>query len=448
MTLRDRVGALLRLAAEQRHHPLALSVAVVIVMLPFGDRFVAGFSLVYVAMAVSAVLVVRILVRDEQPIPSSVLLLGLGLGVVVSVMAAALGVSPGAATMRVALGLVALGYAAGIAMARRPGLDRDATDLLVVAGGVTAAKALTAAGSLTTSTNGWVVDGRLTGPFAQPNELGMFCAALLPIAVACLVARSSRLRATVLGVASVCILAAWVLSMSRGAWIGGAVSLVFLAVVEPRSRRLLRAAGSTLAATCVLAFALPVQTPLLGVIGARLRSLGDADGNEYDARPLIWGEAWRQITQRPWFGVGPDGYRVAATDSASAVSSYGAEHPHDLYLTVLVERGVTGMAAGAVVVAGVAVALRRHLQSRGSADPAAVLVRTRALAVLAALVAVAVHGVFDLPLRNPIVSGLVSTLLGMAVAAEIARPAPAGRGATPDPAPLLLTNDPEKRTTS
>jgi hypothetical protein len=43
------------------------------------------------------------------------------------------------------------------------------------------------------------------------------------------------------------------------------------------------------------------------------------------------------------------------------------------------------------------------------------------VAVLAALAAVAVHGAFDMPLRNPIVSGLVWTLLGAAVVVETAR---------------------------
>ena len=45
-----------------------------------------------------------------------------------------------------------------------------------------------------------------------------------------------------------------------------------------------------------------------------------------------------------------------------------------------------------------------------------------------ALVAVAAHGVFDMPLRNPIVSGLVWTLLGMAMVAETT----GGRTAAPE----------------
>lgn len=422
-----------RLVRTARQHPRELAVALVIVLLPFGDHELKGLSVVYVAMLVPAAFALRTVVRDEQPVPASLILLGLGSGCVIALIAAGGGVNPGDAITRVVIGFITLGYATGIVMTYRPGLEIGATDLVVVVGGIIAAQALSAAGSLTASDGGWVIGGRLTGPFAQPNELGMFCAALLPIAITCVVTSATRRRRVVLAVAALAIAAAWALSMSRGAWIGGAVALACLAVAEPHVRRLLLRAGAALVALCVLALTLPSSFPLLGVLGARLRSLGDPTSNEYDARPLIWGEAWRQITGRPWFGVGPEGYSTAAGDSASTISSYGADHPHDLYLSVLVERGVIGMAAGIIVAAGCALAAWHHLRARATLDdPAGVIRSARGLAVIAGLLAVAVHGVFDLPLRNPILAGLVWTLLGMAIVAELVRPAP--RPAPPRPA--------------
>lgn len=399
----------------------ALAVVVALVVLPFGGAFSIVLSVAFVAMSVPAAIAAWLLVKDERPVPASLLLLGLALGIVTSVVSAAGGVNPGDAVTRVVIACIALGYAVGVAMAHRPGYERGGLDLLVVVGGCIGAYALAGAGSLQAAAGGWVVDGRLTGPFAQPNELGIFCAGLLPVAVACLVTTHSRARTAVLGVATLCIALAWTLSMSRGAWIGGAVALVCLAAGVPRTRRLLRRAGAAVLATCVLALVLPADVPLLGILGTRLRSLGDTGANEYDARPLIWGEAWRQISDRPWFGVGPDGYRVAATSSVSTVSAYGAEHAHDLYLTVLVERGVIGMTAGVIVLAGCLLAARRQLVAQaavGSGDEDGAVLPVRALAVLAGLLAIAIHGVFDMPLWNPIVYGFTWTLLGMAIVAE------------------------------
>ncbi|WGY04587.1 O-antigen ligase family protein [Nocardioides sp. QY071] len=417
----------------------ALAVVVALVVLPFGGAFSIGLSVAFVAMSVPAAIAAWLLVKDERPVPASLLLLGLALGIVTSVVSAAGGVNPGDAVTRVLIACIALGYAVGVAMAHRPGHERGGPDLLVVVGGCIGAYALSGAGGLRAAAGGWVVDGRLTGPFAQPNELGIFCAGVLPVAVACLVTARSRARAAVLAAATLCIALAWTLSMSRGAWIGGTVALACLAVGVPRTRRLLRRAGAAVLATCVLALVLPADVPLLGILGTRLRSLGDTGANEYDARPLIWGEAWRQISDRPWFGVGPDGYRVAATSSVSTVSAYGAEHAHDLYLTVLVERGVIGLTAGVIVLAGCVLAVRRQLAAQAVAarvgDEDGAVLSVRALAVLAGLLAIAIHGVFDMPLWNPIVYGFTWTLLGMAIVAETVH--------VPTPRP---TPQPEART--
>jgi hypothetical protein len=85
---------------------------------------------------------------------------------------------------------------------------------------------------------------------------------------------------------------------------------------------------------------------------------------------------------------------------------------------VLSERGVIGVALGVVVVAGCFLATRAQLFAAPELGGAPGVFRARGLAVIAALAAVLVHGAFDMPLRNPIVSGLVWTLLGAAIVVE------------------------------
>lgn len=408
-------------APSRVRRSLPVAVAAAIVVLPFGDLAVpvVGLSLSFVAMAVPALLALVVLVRDEAPLPSSLVLLGLSLGVAAGVVSAASGVDPDRSITLVVISLITIGYAFAIAFAHRPGLEVEGTDLLVVVGGVVALMALASAGSMEAAEAGNVVNGRLTGPFAQPNELGVFCAALLPLAVAAAVTAGSRRRTAVLGVSAGCLAAACVLSMSRGAWIGCVVGLVTLAVCAPATRRALGTVAAALAGCVTAAFLLPSSTPVLGVVGLRMRSLGDPTQNQYDDRPLIWGEAWRQATEHPWWGIGPGAYQQAASDAVSRVSARPADHPHDLPLTILAERGMVGVGLAVVVVAGCALAAWRLM--RPDVEPAAVdrLRRTRGLAVIAGLVAVAVHGTFDMPLRNPIVSGLVWTLLGIAVVVDV-----------------------------
>lgn len=400
-------------AAGPGGRALPLAVAAVVVLLPFGDTEVpgAGLSVVYVAMAVPAAIGLWVLLTDRAPVPPSTILLGLALSVACGVVSAAGGVAPARSVQLVVISFLTLGYAGAIGLAHRPGLLAQALELLVLVGGVVGALALTSAGSLQSAEGGSVVNGRLTGPFAQPNELGIFCAALLPVAVTCLVTATTRGRAAVLGLATALIALAWTMSMSRGAWIGGLVAVVCLGIAEPRTRRVLGSIGAVVLATCAAALTAPPSTFVLGLVGARIRSLGEPSANQYDDRPLIWAEAWRQATQHPWFGVGPGGYESAASTSASAISAEPAEHPHDLFLAVLADRGTIGLGVGAIVLVGCFLVVRRQVLRPGAGS-------AHAVAVVAALVAVAVHCLFDMPLRNPIVSGLVWTLLGLAVVAE------------------------------
>ena len=402
---------------------LPLSVGAVVVLLPFGDTSVPGLGLPlsYVAMMVPAGLALRSLVRDEARVPPSLVLLGSGLGLVAGLVSAAVGIVPDRSVQLVVVSFITLGYAVAVVLAFRPGLEVDGTDLLVVVGGVVAALALTSAGQLQAANGGSVVVGRLTGPFAQPNELGLFCAALLPLALACAVTTVRAGRRAVLWPAAACLAAACVMSMSRGAWLGAGAALVLLAAYVPTTRRVLAAVGLAIATTFVTALTVPPGTAVLGVLGSRIRSLGDPTQNQYDDRPLTWAEAVRQAGEHPWFGVGPGGFHEAATDSASAVSAQAPDHAHNLLLTVLTDRGVVGVALGLVVVAGCVVAARRHLAARVGRDRAATVLGIRSVAVVASLAAVAVHGAIDMPLRNPIVSGLVWTLIGMVMVAETTR---------------------------
>ncbi|MDQ6525665.1 O-antigen ligase family protein [Nocardioides sp. LHD-245] len=402
-------------------HPRALraGVVAVIVLLPFGDVAVPvlGMRLIHAAMLVPAALALHQVIVRGARVPASVVLVGCGLGLVSGVVSGADGVDPARSVPLVVGSVITTCYALAVVLAHRPGEDLAVLDLLVLVGGLIAASALVSVGRLQAAEAGNVVNGRLTGPFAQPNELGIFCAALLPIALACVVTSASRRRAALLSAATASLAVACVLSMSRGAWIGALASFVCLAVCEPALRRALLAIGLAAAGICGAALVAPAGVPLLGVVGARIRTLGDPTQNQYDDRPLVWAEAWRQIAEHPWLGVGPGGFRSAATESVSAVAAEPPEHPHNLLLTVLADRGVVGAALGLVIVAGCVLAVRRHVLSPRQGDVARVL-GIRSIAVVAGLAAVAVHGGFDMPLRNPIVSGLVWTLLGLAAVAE------------------------------
>ena len=108
---------------------------------------------------------------------------------------------------------------------------------LLVAGAVSSVWALAASGPTESFYGGGVVTGRAVGVFSQPNELGLFSAVLLVLALgAWLGSASPRLRATGM-VAAGLLVAALGASLSRGAWFGALAGVVALAALSRKTAR-------------------------------------------------------------------------------------------------------------------------------------------------------------------------------------------------------------------
>lgn len=295
---------------------------------------------------------------------------------------------------------------------------------LLVAGGAASAWALITSGHVTAYLDGAVVAGRASGGFAQPNELGLFTAALLVLAVGVGVATSRSWVRLLCAASGSLLLWALAMSLSRGAWIGAGVGLMSLAVLDPSSRRrLVRLAGP---AVGVLVLMTVLGSSLVTSVATRLSSIPEASSNPHDQRTLIWAEAERQLGDRPLTGQGPGSFPAAAQSGTDGVGLEAA-HAHHLLLTVAAEYGLVGLTALLALIAGLI-----YLGTGARLPHATQAASRRATlqpALVAALVAVFVHGLLDYPLRNATGSTAVWLLVGLLVAQHqvvdrAARPAP------------------------
>lgn len=253
------------------------------------------------------------------------------------------------------------------------------------------------------------------GVFAQPNELGLFSAVLLVLALGTALSTATpRLRSAAL-VAAVLLLAALALSLSRGAWFGALVGLVALGVlVAPTRRSLLRTGAVLLVAVAGLGL---LGVGPLGQVVDRVASVGEATANPYDQRPLIWAEGLRLVAEAPLLGHGPGGYYLAAaSDALRSGVVLEVEHAHQLLLNTAVEFGLVGLGALLALLAGLGAGLaaaRRATATLHAGAPERWLPGVLA----AALVPVLAHGMLDYPLRNPVVLTTVWLVLATLVAA-------------------------------
>ncbi len=247
--------------------------------------------------------------------------------------------------------------------------------------------------------------GRALGPFGQPNRMGGYIVATIPIALALSFAAQDRALRAGLLIATFGLVFCLVVTYSRGAWLGLAAGLLVLALALVRWPELLP--RPTLLAASIAAVTIPVLLLLPSII-SRVESRPSAapawnlpidperEGSGAMHR-AIWSGALDAAMHRPALGYGIGTFREAFDRSKSpkmkqleAEGGRTADQAHNHYLGLLAERGALGLAAFAVLTA---LTLGAAVMAMASGTPTMgrVLVAGLAGSVLALLA----HGLVD-----------------------------------------------------
>ena len=280
---------------------------------------------------------------------------------------------------------------------------RSSTDVRrILAGLVAVGVVITAVGlaggakQLRPEFQGAAVHGRLHATFSQPNQLGAFAAiaalAALSLAVS---ARTNRGRNAALG-AFLLILPGLLLSLSRGGWVGFGVGLCALIVAVGHARGIVAALIVPLALVIVLLASSAPFGADFSVVKLRAEAL--TVRSPYDRRNVIYAEAWREIRNHPWTGVGPGGFPVASTRHISEAETVRPFHAHNLFLTWAAECGLPAAAIIAAFTLALAAAVRRA--ARAAARRGDEADRALALGLGAVLLGVLAQGMVDYVFRN------------------------------------------------
>jgi O-antigen ligase len=282
---------------------------------------------------------------------------------------------------------------------------------------------------------------RAYGNFGQPNPFAGYLGTILPLALAMsLVPHPGRFRAVAvlaLGMTALGIL----LSFSRGAWLGMAISVgVMLLAWSERARRLVPPMVVMLLVVIVLGMfgALPP------VLANRITSVTDNFG-VFDVRTVTltsenfavvermahWQAGWAIFVDHPILGVGPGNYPAVYPNYYIPPWEAPLGHAHNYYLNMAAEAGVIGLVALLVVLIVAMRGLVRRLRSPvtppriGSdgeaattmhslldAPMSATFARVLAIGLLGSLTMFSIHNLFD----NLLVHGVgiqIGVLLGL-----------------------------------
>lgn len=283
---------------------------------------------------------------------------------------------------------------------------------------------------------------RAAGSFHQPNPYAGYLGLSLPVAVSLALwgwqrlvdlAAPGRERTTALlwallysgltGLLAGGMLASW----SRGGWLGAAVGVGLVIVL--RSRRMLLAglaAGLALLLLGVLGGLNPAVVPApiaerladvpayLGVgIQEIVRQPVTDENFSVIERLAHWLAAVRMWETAPWLGVGPGNYATVYPAVRLPLWEGALGHAHNIYLNVLAETGLIGLAAYLLMWAGVVVWLWRQTRRAAPAS----WQRALLVGVLGVVAHLSVHNLFD----NLYVQGIqlhIALWLGAAAALQ------------------------------
>ena len=293
---------------------------------------------------------------------------------------------------------------------------------------------------------------RATGPFVNPDHFANYLAMVLPVALVAAMLRvdlvprawASPVRMASMAIAFV-MLCAIVLSLSRGGWISTAIStgaLVAMFFAQPEPRRAAfghHADSRTLRWVAVAAVGLFVFALML--IGPQGRSMTDvrlaetvSTGISLEERGMLYRRTLEMIRAFPLFGVGMGAWGELFTRYVSPPWSqfFYYRDVHNDYVQFAAECGLVALLALGWLCWRL---LYRIGAAMRSGDP-----RKWPLlaAVMAAVIATALHELIDFNLHVPANAILLAVLLGLAL--RLATPASSdsdARGWRPVPRVLL-----------
>lgn len=255
---------------------------------------------------------------------------------------------------------------------------------------------------------------RASGLFRQPNPYAGFLGLTLPVAVSLMfwswtrVLGDSRTRlgawvvAAGLSGAAALIAAGILVSWSRGAWVGVALSLVVVIALRSRVAALAAASIALVAAVVVgpgarwlpasMAARFQELPTFLGLADVLRQPVTDENFAIVE-RVAHWAAALRMWESSPWLGVGPGSYAAAYPFFRLPLWEQALGHAHNIYLNVLAESGVIGLLAFAAFWLSVVIWLARVLRTPAAAETP--WAHSLALGVLGMLVYLAAHSFFD-----------------------------------------------------
>jgi len=220
---------------------------------------------------------------------------------------------------------------------------------------------------------------RIYSTFENPNVYGEYLLFMIPIALVFFFSSRRFIYKLFWFGAGLAMVAAMLLTMSRGCWIGLAAGVFIYFLIADR-----RYLWLFFAAVVVLPFVLPES------IMFRLLSIGNLEDSSSLYRLFIWLGTFRMLGDYWLTGIGLGTKAFSGIYSAYAYNGILAPHPHNLYLNIMSESGITGLIClGLITIKSLKYSISNAISANGRE------LKHAGAAIAAAFTGILIQGVFD-----------------------------------------------------
>ena len=182
---------------------------------------------------------------------------------------------------------------------------------------------------------------RVGATLRNSNTFSKYLTVLLPLAFSLFLSQKNTRHKIVLGGIAVLGVLALVMTLTRSAWIGLAVSVILLMVLFLKNKRLRTSTASQmLVLGLVLLIIIATQLPMLVS-----RFTADDRGSAYSRIPMMQ-VAWHMIEENPFLGVGINNYTtvmLAYDNTTEQIVSHFPMPVHNVFLLYATEIGIIGL---------------------------------------------------------------------------------------------------------
>ena len=250
------------------------------------------------------------------------------------------------------------------------------------------------------------IKGRVVSTFANPNVLGEYLILIIPITVALAITSKSLKERFAFACGAAFDIFCLVLTWSRGAWLGFAVStVVFLLLADKRCFT----AGILLLPPAAVALSLS------GSVMNRITSIFTHSDTSSSYRIGIWKGVLKMLGKVFHYGIGiGEGAFAAVYPSYALRGIETAPHSHSLYLQIITELGISG-----AVVFFIFLFLLAQINISHIASPDSKSSKLIEIGIFCGLIAFLVQGMTDYVWYNYRIFLMFWIVVGLSVSAVI-----------------------------